>query len=293
MVCIDDASTDDSLSLLRAFAARDPRFEVLHLDRNQGQAHARNEGLRHAEGELICFVDADDWLEPDSLERVTAVFDCHRQTDVVLFDVLREYDDHIEHEQLPAFDCLTGLEAFQLSLTWRIHGVYMVRAGIHRRFPYDETCKSYSDDNTTRLHYLASREVRSSLGVYHYRQHASSTTHAVSVHRYDYLRANESMRKSLQELKVATDLLVIYENQRWLNLVDVFMFHHVHASELPEEARSYGLSELHRVWQLIDRRQLDRRLTRKFGYCPMPSWTLFRFQEWLYFTLRGWLGKNY
>ena len=127
---------------------------------------------------------------------------------------------------------------------------------------------------------------------YHYRQHAGSATHVVSVRRFDYLRANESMKRSLVDLNVSQEIMSLYENHRWLNLVGVYMFYFVHGKELTKEERCYGLAELRRVWENIDRRLLSRRQTLKFGYCPMPTWTLFRVQEWLYFTLRGFLGKN-
>ena len=292
-VCIDDCSTDDSLAILQEYHARDARFEVIHLDRNQGQAHARNVGLQSARGEYVCMLDADDWFSADALQRAVEVFQRDRDTDSVLFEVSMDYASHSAPYAMPAFERLSGEEAFRLSLTWQIHGLYMVRADIHQRIPYDETCKLYSDDNTTRLHYLASRRVGRCTGVYHYRQHNGSATHAVSVRRFDYLRANESMRQSLLEQKVSSDVLALYENHRWLNLIDVYMFYFLHGQELPQQERQYGLSELHRVWQNIDRSLLSSHAIRKFGYRPMSSWRLFRLQEWLYFSLRGLLRKNY
>jgi len=288
-VCVDDASTDASLSVLRDYAARDPRFEVVPLTENQGQAHARNVGLQQARGEVVCMLDADDWLSADALERLYQAFDDN--TDSVLFDVVSVYPDREEPYPMPPFQRLDGHEAFRLSLTWQIHGLYGVRADIHRRYPYDETCRAYSDDNTTRLHYLASRQVRCCAGIYYYRQHPASVTHQVSVRRFDYLRANESMRRQMQQLGVGQPLLDLYENHRWLNLIDVYMFYHRHVRQLSPSDRRYGLHELRRVWSTVDRRALDAHTAAKFGYRPCRSWTLFRLQEWLYFTLRGLLGR--
>lgn len=290
VICVDDASTDGSLAVLREYSRRDPRFEVIPLAENQGQAHARNVALQQAKGEYTCFLDADDWYAPDTLELMTKAFD--DKTDCVLMDVVMLYSDHETLYPLPAFDSLTGQEAFQLSLTWKIHGVYGVRTALHQRYPYDETCRSYSDDNTTRIHYLCARKVGRCAGRYYYRQHGASVTHQTSVRRFDYLRANESMRWQLLELNVDTQLLDVYENHRWLNLVDVYMFYHVHGAELTAEERQYGLKELYRVWATIDRRALDKNTIAKMGYRPCRSWRMFRLQEWLYFTLRGWLGKN-
>ena len=290
VVCIDDGSTDGSLQVLNGYALRDRRIEVIHLEENGGQAHARNVGLVQARGRIVCMVDADDWLSADALEQMSAAFD--DDTDSVLFDVVRVSGDSEQPYIMPSFDALDGQEAFRLSLTWQIHGLYGVRADIHRRYPYDETCRAYSDDNTTRLHYLASRQVRRCRGIYYYRQHSGSVTHQVSVRRFDYLRANESMRRQMEQVGVGQPLLDLYENHRWLNLVDVYMFYHVHGRQLAAADRRHGLQELRRIWSAIDRRALRKETTAKFGYRPCRSWCLFRVQEWLYFTLRGWLNKN-
>ena len=291
IVCIDDASTDGSLQVLSDYARRDPRIEVVRLAENGGQAHARNVGLQRARGRYVCMVDADDWLSADALEQLCAAFDA--ETDCVLFDVVKVYPDGREEPYpMPAFATLTGQEAFRLSLTWQIHGLYGVRLPIHQQYPYDETCRAYSDDNTTRLHYLASRRVSRCPGRYYYRQHAASVTHAATVRRFDYLRANESMRRQMLEQNVEPALIDLYENHRWLNLVDVYMFYHVHGRRLPAADRRYGLSLLHHTWATIDRRALRKETTAKFGYRPCSTWALFRLQEWLYFTLRGLLGRN-
>jgi hypothetical protein len=71
------------------------------------------------------------------------------------------------------------------------------------------------------------------------------------------------------------------------------MFHFVHSRQLSDKERNFGLNELKRVWKTIDRKLLYPETIHKLGYCPMSAWWLFRLQEWLYFTLRGLLGKNY
>ena len=60
ILCVDDASTDDSAQILSEYAARDERVEVIRLDQNQGQAAARNVALSRAKGEWVLMVDADD-----------------------------------------------------------------------------------------------------------------------------------------------------------------------------------------------------------------------------------------
>ena len=116
VVCVDDASTDDSLSILQQYGSRDKRIEVVHLPENQGQGHARNIGLQMARGEYVCFLDADDWLERDALGQCVSVFAEHEDTDSVLFSVSMDYADHAEPYVLPVSGRLTGEEAFRMSL---------------------------------------------------------------------------------------------------------------------------------------------------------------------------------
>jgi len=63
VVVVDDGSTDDSGRIADAYAARDARVRVVHID-NHGLGAARNEGIRHATGELLTFADSDDVVPP-------------------------------------------------------------------------------------------------------------------------------------------------------------------------------------------------------------------------------------
>ncbi|XUL88865.1 glycosyltransferase family 2 protein [Streptomyces galilaeus] len=70
IVYVDDSSTDDTLSRLEKIAAGHPNVQV-HTQPNSGWPGApRNLGMRHAKGEYIQFVDHDDKLGPEALERL-------------------------------------------------------------------------------------------------------------------------------------------------------------------------------------------------------------------------------
>ena len=66
-ILLDDASTDESASILKQYSLKDPRFTFLSLP-HRGQAATRNEGLRHIQGTYVTFLDADDRLEEHCLE---------------------------------------------------------------------------------------------------------------------------------------------------------------------------------------------------------------------------------
>ncbi|MEM0984248.1 MAG: glycosyltransferase family 2 protein [Planctomycetota bacterium] len=64
IVCVNDGSSDDSLSVLRSY---EPRVRVIDQE-NKGLSGARNAGAEHAQGEYLLFLDSDDLLFPWSLE---------------------------------------------------------------------------------------------------------------------------------------------------------------------------------------------------------------------------------
>ena len=288
IVCVDDASTDGSLAILRDYAARDGRVEVIALSENHGLAYARNKALERARGRYVCFLDSDDWMSADSLEQACRTFGADDTLDALLFDTVYVYPDREETYPMEPFSRMSGKAAFEASLTWKIHGVYIVRAEIHKRFPYDDSARAYSDDNTTRLHYYVSRQVGCCKGRYYYRQHEGSVTHKPSARRFDYLRANASMKRMLLELGAEDRIVTLYENVRWLNVVDSMYFIYRNRNVLSPEDIDSGEELIRQTWQGIEVERLTARNRWKFGYMPLRlSWRLFRMQERIYFWLKN------
>ena len=67
VICVNDGSTDLSLSILEGYSLTDSRFKIISQD-NQGLSGARNTGMKEVSGDYILFVDSDDWLEENALE---------------------------------------------------------------------------------------------------------------------------------------------------------------------------------------------------------------------------------
>lgn len=92
LLLIDDGSPDGSGSLCDEYASKDSRIRVLHK-KNGGVSSARNLGLENATGEWITFVDADDWISPQTLETCSSYFSKY---DVVRFSMKIVYSEHDE-----------------------------------------------------------------------------------------------------------------------------------------------------------------------------------------------------
>ena len=65
-ICVNNGSTDVSLSILNEYAAKDKRFKIITQE-NQGSGVARNCGIDVAQGKYLAFLDADDWLALDMI----------------------------------------------------------------------------------------------------------------------------------------------------------------------------------------------------------------------------------
>lgn len=68
LILIDDCSTDNSVDIALKSSQADSRIRVEVLSSNQGVSVARNRGISKSVGKYICFIDADDLLEPNGLE---------------------------------------------------------------------------------------------------------------------------------------------------------------------------------------------------------------------------------
>ncbi|GAC1471868.1 MAG: hypothetical protein NVSMB9_18460 [Isosphaeraceae bacterium] len=73
-ILVDDGSTDRPLDVVEGLG--DPRIKTICLDLNRGRGGARQVAIENASGELLCMLDADDWLYPTKIERQVEVMEC-------------------------------------------------------------------------------------------------------------------------------------------------------------------------------------------------------------------------
>ncbi|WP_203135833.1 glycosyltransferase family 2 protein [Microbacterium sp. JZ31] len=108
VIVVDDASTDDSLAVLRRLAEEDPRVHVLANETNRGPVATFNRGLAAATGEYLVRLDADDLLTPGALLRAAAVLQHLPEVGLVYGHPL-----HFLHGRGPARTKATGWTVWQ------------------------------------------------------------------------------------------------------------------------------------------------------------------------------------
>lgn len=84
IICVDDASQDQSLEILEKIAFSDSRVCIIKNEKTEGAAISRNKGLRAAKGKYIIFLDSDDYFYPNMLQESYELAVKH-EADLVIF----------------------------------------------------------------------------------------------------------------------------------------------------------------------------------------------------------------
>lgn len=135
IVIVDDGSTDATPELLRRFT---PRVRILRKA-NGGQASAFNCGIPECRGEIIAFLDGDDWWAPNKLSSVAAAFAAYPEVGLIGHSVTEVLPGDVQRTELvrdaPRFrlDSLAGARLFRLRKSFLGTSRMAYRAEILRR----------------------------------------------------------------------------------------------------------------------------------------------------------------
>lgn len=204
LILVDDGSTDMSGKICDEYAMRDQRIRVIHKS-NSGVADSRNMAIAEAKGNLLGFVDADDWIEPEMYQTLyddmtgqkadvsTIGYSLDwtnmsrpRQKDTSIFRVL----DHDEAMALTYEDQL--IQSIFCDKLWRKE---MITALLPKGYFYE--------DFATVIKWMANakRVTLRTKPMYHYRMRRGSTVNGVHPERrYHYLIAEIERAKFLQSI---------------------------------------------------------------------------------------------
>lgn len=91
IILVDDGSEDNCPAICDEYAQLDTRIIVIHK-KNQGLVLARKSGLQIATGEYITFVDADDYIDIDTYEKIVNNIN-YDMPDIIAYDLIEEYSD--------------------------------------------------------------------------------------------------------------------------------------------------------------------------------------------------------
>lgn len=105
IIIIDDGSTDNTMEIAYRLMAQHPCIKVFHQE-NSGQGAARNKGVAEASGEFVWFIDADDWVECDSLQYFASITEEYKPD--VIWGNVAFYDEAVGYSSNPLPGHLSG-----------------------------------------------------------------------------------------------------------------------------------------------------------------------------------------
>ncbi len=145
LILVDDGSPDNCGAMCNAYAKQDSRVQVIHKE-NGGLSDARNVGKTAATGEYILFVDSDDFIKENTLEKLYQLA-CQNDADIVLSRICNCYGKRQDPEadEIKTYIC-SGTEALRAALigteTISICGK-LIKGNIAKKhnFPVGRTCE--------------------------------------------------------------------------------------------------------------------------------------------------------
>lgn len=107
-ILVNDGSTDNTLSMLHDFVAKEARAKVID-QKNQGVSAARNAGLYEAKGDFVFFLDSDDWLTEDASQILYDVYN-NAEPDIIITNAYKidEGALNVKKEWNPCMDLRKG-----------------------------------------------------------------------------------------------------------------------------------------------------------------------------------------
>lgn len=196
IILVDDGSPDCCGEMCDAWAARDPRIQVVHQE-NGGLSAARNTGIRHASGDYVMFLDSDDWWADEQVLAQIARHLERTDADVLSFNYRKSYNGTLEPlyfpAELPHSEAAETMAQMMRLDRW-VNGA--CNKAIRRRLLtenelYFRTGITSEDiDWTLRLALHGEKFAFANVCVFIYRQIASSISHSVSPAKVECLCSN-------------------------------------------------------------------------------------------------------
>ena len=214
IILVDDGSTDGSRELCDKFAGDDKRIRVIHK-KNGGLSDARNCGIDNASGEFISFIDSDDYISENMIEKLYMNL-ISNSADISACGYKMVYPDHVvticEGEKIQVY---STEESFKFLLHKNNFGVvawnklYKRRLLQEIRYPLG---KHFEDINTTyKILAVSNKVVYDPAPLYFYMQRSDSIN-GVNFKSGHFNSRNYDMETAADEL-----ISYVYQNQKYLS----------------------------------------------------------------------------
>ena len=227
IILVDDGSPDNCGKICDDYAKKDKRIRVIHK-KNGGLSDARNCGLEVAKGEYICFIDSDDYIELDMIDKLyTAI--CNENAEIAICGMMIEYengkkiDKTIKNNKKIVMNKIDGLKMlnsfylFDMATCDKMFKTNLFGQDI--RYPIGK--KSEDFYTTYKLFYKSNKSVYIPDALYHYYQRENSISRNKSNINRSYIEGSinqlEFFKNNLPNLTYIAESAYAFANIAYYN----------------------------------------------------------------------------
>lgn len=218
IIIVNDGSTDNSINIINEYSKKYKNIKVIN-QKNGGLSHARNEGVKNANGKYILFVDSDDYVETELLNEVEQKID---GLDLLRFQVVIEDEEYnnIKTYEEKEFSSLNGYEAIKIISNYFFVEpacFYVYNKDFYLKNKFKFTKNVYHEDFGLIPYVIYKANKVSSINYigYHYIQRSGSI-----MNNEDY---NKTLKKAYDMLELYKDLRAKRINNSKENKDDYFL----------------------------------------------------------------------
>lgn len=222
IIIVDDGSTDKTSDIVLKYQEKDKRIKIIN-QKNNGPYKAREVGVSHSKGEYITFIDADDLLKINTLEKAIKRLK-NPDIDTVLYKTIKIYSPKHVIQIGEDFEILTPEEAFYKSLDFSIatFGIFK-REIFHKsyilvnKFLSEELTPTNIDEILSRIIIFNSNLVAME-GCYYYINMENSNSKIKSEKVFYHLESFRILGQILEENKTTEERILLKYHQTYLGI---------------------------------------------------------------------------
>lgn len=220
-IFVDDASPDQSVRLLESVVSQYPerkhQVRLIRHHRNLGLAAARNTALEAAQGKYVCWVDSDDWVEPDYC--MSLFEEAEKQAaSIVVCDFYHEYENNQRIEFFTEFQDYQALINNRRAYSWNLFCRFVLRSllTVNELRSYDGIGMGEDMGLSVRMHYYSRKTVYLHKPLYHYNR-----TNPQSFLNLDWNPQSDKHQEYAEQLLRCIELLCTFLKERGFS-TDIF-----------------------------------------------------------------------
>lgn len=234
IIFVNDGSTDRSREILSNYR-NDSRIIIIDKE-NEGIGAARNTGLDYAKGEYIYFLDSDDYIELNMLEKLYNLA-VSEEADIVQCGIRRFYDDS-EKEEFLFYNQQEILKIIPTNTVLKKYLKYEIPGYVYNRIVKREIIKDnkirfplitcYEDMlPTLQMFYASNKVIVLKEALYHYRQRSNSLSRTINEENIrDYIQQVKLCLNFIQEKAESSNFnneSICFEIVNYLNVINWYM----------------------------------------------------------------------